>query len=84
MPMQPDKLTVSEVMPFVWRYRDNGNRGGGSLHIVLEDGNIKDRDIEFCIKQASTSGDFKGYEIGKMLLDMSATQRRKICRMFYD
>lgn len=33
-------------------YMFEGNAAGGSLHIVLDDGNIRDSDVDFCIDYA--------------------------------
>jgi len=50
----------------------------GSLHIVLEDGNIQDRNVDFCIDYANRHGDQEGFELGKILLTKSKSQRIKI------
>lgn len=60
-------------------YAKPGNSNGGALHVVLEDGNIRDSDIEFCIDKAEKAGDLDGISIGALLLQMSKTQRRKLC-----
>jgi hypothetical protein len=57
-----------------------GNGAGGNLHIVLDDGNVRDSDIEFCIERAQEKGDKFGEAIGRVLLRMSKTQRRKVYR----
>jgi len=65
-------------------YRDtDGNDAGGSLHIVLDDGNISDDDVTFCINYAKKKGDTKGVELAEILLRMSKTQRRKLAALFY-
>ena len=50
---------------------------GGSLHIVLDDGNNSDKDIEFCIRWAMERGDIAGEFIGKRLLDVAYEDREK-------
>jgi hypothetical protein len=50
----------------------------GSLHIVLDDGNIYDDHVQFCIDYARERGDVEGAELGEILLRMSRTQRRKL------
>lgn len=78
------KPTIAEVIPLVRSYRDlPGNGTGGSLHIVLDDGNIKDSDVKWCIKHAAEEGDEIGSVIGSLLLQMSKTQRKKLSNMFY-
>ena len=41
---------------------------GGSLHIVLDDGNWKRSNIEFCLTVATERDDHAGVAIAKMLL----------------
>jgi hypothetical protein len=77
--MKPDKPTVPEVMPLVRAYYAKEENGaGGSLHIVLDDGNVEDSSVEFCIEEAEKRGDKDGVELGKILLRMSKTQRNKL------
>jgi hypothetical protein len=79
--MVADKPTVPEVLPLVEAYYDKpGNGVGGSLHIVLEDGNIRTSDVEFCRQWALDHGDADGVRLAELLLRMSQTQRRKLSR----
>lgn len=78
MTEQP-KPTVPEVRPLVQEYHDT-HPAGGNFHIYLRDGNYNRRSIEFCIEQAFALGDAEGVGLGKLLLRMSDTQRRKIYR----
>lgn len=48
---------------------------GGNLHIVLDDGNVENDDIEFCIREAEENNDKDGVIIGKKLLQMSLKER---------
>ena len=73
------KPTVPEVMPLVREYYED-NYAGGSLHIVLDDGNIRDSDLEFCLKEAELAGDERAIKIAKLMLQMSKTQRKKLSR----
>jgi len=82
-----EKPTVPEVMPFVWLFRDLSdarNGAGGSLHIVLQDPNYKDYHVQSCVDFAAKRGDRPGEELGKILLRMSQTQRRKLGDRFND
>ena len=75
-------LTVPEVLErFQMYHREPGNSCWGSLHIVLDDGNLKDHHVKFCIEFAEKRGDREGAELGKILLQMSETQRDKISRL---
>ena len=74
--------TIPDVLPLVRAYlAKEGNICGGSLHIVLEDGNVADCDVTFCIEWAREHGDPEGEKLGQLLLTMSRTQRLKIRRL---
>lgn len=76
--MSKSKPTVLEVLPMMYAYRDTeGNGLGGSLHIVLDDGNTEDGDVKWCIEYAKQCGDAAGVELGETLLRMSRSQRKK-------
>lgn len=73
------KPTVPEVLPLVRDYYAGAwGRGGGVLHIFLEDGNHLDSDIQYCLDRAREEGDSKAIVICELLLRMSKTQRLKI------
>lgn len=73
------KPTVPEVAPLVKAfYAMWGNGVGGSLHIVLDDGNVEDSSIEFCRKWAEDHGDLSGIALAMVLARMSKTQRSKL------
>jgi len=89
----PDRPTVPEVWPMVRWYQElpsrlcaNGqsNLAGGSLHIVLDDYNVKDGDVRYCMESAAKNGDVAGFFLAWTLLTMSLTQRRKLCRTMYN
>ena len=78
------KPTVPEVLPLVRAYYAKpGNNVGGSLHIVLEDGNVGDSHVEHCREWAEERDDVDGVALAKLLLRMSRTQRRKLSRLVY-
>lgn len=52
----------------------------GSLHNVLEDGNIKDSHVQWCIDHAEKKGDTEGAYLGKVLLGLSKSQRWNLPR----
>lgn len=73
------KPTVSEVLQLVNQYYSQSkNSVGGNLHIVIEDGNIDNYSIKFCLEQAKEQKDEEGIIIANLLLQMSKTQRKKI------
>ncbi len=59
-------------------YAKPGNEVGGNLHAILDDPNFEDRDVLFCLTCAENRGDADGVAIGKILLMMTKTQRRKV------
>ena len=56
-----------EIKEWFLIYR-NKNQGWGSLHIVLDDNNIKDSSVLFCEKYAKDKNDIEGEELAKILL----------------
>ncbi len=52
-----------------------------SLHITMDDGNIDNHHVEFCLKDALAKGDTEGAALAEILLKMSKTQRRKLRRV---
>jgi hypothetical protein len=71
------KPSIPDVVPDFRAYYAK-NPSWGSLHIVLDDGNVEDGSVRFCIEYAQQSGDAEGERLGKILLTMSQTQRRKL------
>jgi hypothetical protein len=73
------KPNIPTVQPLVDAYyRLPYNIAGGSLHIVLEDKNVQDDSVRFCIEWAKKGGDIYGVLLGEILLRMSKTQRLKL------
>ena len=78
------KPTVPEVLPIMRAYRDKpGNAVGGNYHIVLDECNVSDSNVMYCIQQCERQGDAAGFELGRLLMRMSKTQRSKLAGMFY-
>lgn len=59
------------------RYYEN-NPTWGNLHIVMEDGNLEDNHIQWCIDYALDEGDGDAAVIGKYLLGLSREDRVKL------
>lgn len=77
--LSAQKLTVPGVLILVRKYYAlPGNMCGGNLHIVLDDGNINDGCVRFCIERATKAGDTFGAQLAEILLKCSVTQRRKL------
>lgn len=58
-------------------YAIPGNEVGGSLHIVLDDQNLEDSNVRFCIEGAHERGDLAGELLGWLLLGASRSQRAR-------
>ena len=74
------KPTIPEVLPLARAYFAK-NPVWGSLHVVLDEGNVKDSHVQFCIEFAEERGDHDGLILAKLLLRMSRTQRLKIAQL---
>lgn len=76
------KPTVPEVLLLVkalYATREGGV--GCCLHIVLDDNNVDDSSVQFCLDWARSHKHPKCAEIALLLLAMSKTQRLKLGRM---
>ena len=49
--------------------------GGGNLHIVLEDGNLEDSHILFCILSCVKAGDLVGLELLLLIAQLTGKER---------
>lgn len=70
-----EKPTVKDVL-VIARHYVNTNKT--SLHMVLNNKNIKDDHINYCLEQARQYGDEQGVSLAETLLNMSKTQRLKL------
>lgn len=73
-------MTVDEVLVLVRRYYhlEPRNCCGGSLHVVLDDGNLGDADVLHCISWAETEGDPEGITLGLNLLELTEAEREEL------
>lgn len=77
-----ERPTIPKVLPLVKvYYAKPGNGTGGSLHIVLEDGNVETSHVQWCLERAQEQGDEDGVALARLLLRMSRTQRNKLYAM---
>ena len=52
---------------------------GGNLHIVLDDGNLEDKNIIWCLNNPiKENNDMAAKEIAEMLLQLSYNKRKKL------
>jgi hypothetical protein len=74
-------LTVPDVLPLLRQFASvPGNECGGTLHIVLDDGNIDDDSVRWVVKYAREQQDPLGVQLAETLLRLSMTQRETIYR----
>lgn len=76
------KPTVPEVLPAV-RELYRRAEGGCCLHIVLEEGNVSDDNVRFCVEYAREKGHAECLALAETLLLMSKTQRGKLWSLAY-
>ena len=75
----PEKPIVPEVLALIRAYYARpGNGAGGNLHVVLDDGNIKLKDVQYCFDYCIDQMDWAGARIMVMMLRMSRSQRRRL------
>jgi hypothetical protein len=75
------KPTVPDVLPLVRALYATEHGGcGGCLHLVLDDGNVADDNVRYCLGIATERGCAQCAELGALLLRMSKTQRLKVRR----
>lgn len=74
-----------DIVPLLRFFRsDPQNSVGGNLHIFLEDENVEDDHIKFCLDRCMEVGDTIGETICRLALKMSITQRKRMSREFYE
>lgn len=75
----PWRPNVPAVLPEARAYlAQPGNDAGGHLHLVLDDANLEDTTILWCIHAAAHANDAAGAHLGMRLLELTRTQRRKL------
>lgn len=75
-----EKPTIPEVIDRFAAYHRR-EPAWGSLHVVLDDGNVADEFVRGCIEHAEGMGDAEGAELARILLSMSKTQRARLPRL---
>jgi hypothetical protein len=64
-------------------YEDLGNRTGGNLHVVLDDGNLDDDCIEVCETLCKEEHDSFGLFLCEVLKSMSVRKRQAVYTKFW-
>jgi len=76
--MKPTLGDQALIDRFVAYHEAPLNGAWGSLHIVLDDGNVDDSSVRHCKDWAVERGDAEGAALADILLTMSKTQRHKL------
>lgn len=80
--MQLARPTVPEVLPLARAYYAKpGNAAGGNLHLVLDNKNVQDDHVRYCLECAMAADDSAGVELAQTLLKMTKTQRLKLAAL---
>jgi hypothetical protein len=69
-----NELIFDMLSLMVERYYDD-NPVGGNCHIVLDDHNVRDGDLDFCLKQCRENKDYAGVMILVGLGSLTEQQR---------
>lgn len=75
-----NKPSIPDVIDRFRKYHER-ELAWGSLHVVLDDGNVDNDFVQHCIDYADKNGDVEGRALGEILIKMSRTQRLKIGRI---
>ena len=72
--------SIDQVAAIVREYYTmDGMGAGGSLHIVLDDGNTEERHVEWCLENSCvTQNDLAGHLLAQVLLLFTEDQRDRI------
>lgn len=78
------KVTRADVEAMLHDYYEMpGHTLGGAVHIVIENHNADDDDVEWCYEYARKEGDGAGMAIALALRQLSRTQRLKVAKVSY-
>lgn len=79
----PDCRPVIELVKRLYSGEDDCTMGsggaGGHLHIVLDDDNLNDDSVQFCIDLAEKDNCITCLTLAKLMLQLSTTQRKRCC-----
>lgn len=79
----PNRPKVPEVLELVCAYyRKPENGAGGCCHVVLDDGNMDDGCVAYCLEYCIAEGDADGAAIMRALQQMTRSQRRRLYTRF--
>lgn len=64
-------------------YNKPGNENGGVLRIALDDGNMRDENLNFCMKEAETARDVHAFYLAEELMRLTYRTRLDIFKYGY-
>lgn len=79
----PDRPLVGDVLPHA-RAVYARSCTGCCLHIVLDDDNLEDRNVDFCVMWALEQNHVDCYVLAVMLRRMSRSQRGRVARRLWE
>ena len=72
-------MTTQQTLELARKYyAKEDNSCGGSLHIVLDDGNVEEESVCFCLKEAQTRSDSDGIDLCNALLTITESMRHEL------
>lgn len=74
---KPKQKSWRWIIPYLWAYYQQ-NVDGGSLHVITDDGNTRDCDVDFCIGWAIDHDDLAGLWLALRLREMPERLRDKL------
>lgn len=78
----PNRPKVPDVLPLVRAlYLRPGGSVGCCLHIVLDDRNLDNSSVDFCVQQAREHSHADCESLALMLRQMTITQRRRVATL---
>lgn len=74
---------MPDALPLARRVYAERSSSGCCLHIVLDDDNLEDRNVEFCVLEALRRGHEDCYVLAAMLRSMTRSQRGRVARLIH-
>lgn len=79
-PLDTTRPKIPEILQRFATYHSQ-HPAWGALHTVLDDNNVRDCDVIFCIHHADLLGDTEGRKLAEILLKLPKRQRIRLGSM---
>ena len=76
-------MTIKDVIPLVAKVYDT-HAAGCCLHLITDDGNLRDSDIAFCIQDAKDHNHPICLTAALAIAQLSRTQRNKLYKSYQE